>query len=225
MSIIRASFCGLIQDHFFAFAPAPTRIRLSLRDHLSVSQWPLLHSERNTKPPHVRSRFADKSSRGIFKCAKIARFTTKGGNTETLKTQMASLTAAMAVAQPVTVKGLSGSSLHGTKLSIRPSRRVAARSTSRYLIHFMLAFSITDQITCSLELVVALFCLRSSGAVVAKYGDKSVYFDLEDLGNTTGQWDLYGSDAPSPYNPLQVFVCACVCVYIYIFDFLCFINE
>ncbi|KAG1346722.1 putative Aspartate aminotransferase 3, chloroplastic [Cocos nucifera] len=42
-----------------------------------------------------------------------------------------------------------------------------------------------------------------SGAVVAKYGEKSVYFDLEDLGNTTGQWDLYGSDAPSPYNPLQ----------------------
>ncbi|KAK4410551.1 Photosystem I reaction center subunit VI-1, chloroplastic [Sesamum angolense] len=39
--------------------------------------------------------------------------------------------------------------------------------------------------------------------VVAKYGDKSVYFDLEDIGNTTGQWDLYGSDAPSPYNPLQ----------------------
>lgn len=44
-----------------------------------------------------------------------------------------------------------------------------------------------------------------AGAVVAKYGDKSVYFDLEDLGNTTGQWDVYGSDAPSPYNPLQVF--------------------
>ena len=42
--------------------------------------------------------------------------------------------------------------------------------------------------------------------MVAKYGDKSVYFDLEDLGNTTGQWDLYGSDAPSPYNPLQVFL-------------------
>ena len=31
--------------------------------------------------------------------------------------------------------------------------------------------------------------------MVAKYGDKSVYFDLEDLGNTTGKWDLYGSDA------------------------------
>ncbi|KAL2957271.1 hypothetical protein AAZX31_18G136300 [Glycine max] len=42
-----------------------------------------------------------------------------------------------------------------------------------------------------------------SGVVVAKYGDKSVYFDLEDLGNTIGQWDLYGSDAPSPNNPLQ----------------------
>ncbi|KAG4924578.1 hypothetical protein JHK87_050118 [Glycine soja] len=42
-----------------------------------------------------------------------------------------------------------------------------------------------------------------SGVVVAKYGDKNVYFDLEDLGNTIGQWDLYGSDAPSPYNPLQ----------------------
>lgn len=49
---------------------------------------------------------------------------------------------------------------------------------------------------------IALF--GRSGAVVAKYGDKSVYFDLEDLGNTTGQWDLYGSDAPSPYNSLQV---------------------
>lgn len=46
--------------------------------------------------------------------------------------------------------------------------------------------------------------LIRTGAVVAKYGDKSIYFDLEDLGNTTGQWDLYGSDAPSPYNSLQV---------------------
>lgn len=46
--------------------------------------------------------------------------------------------------------------------------------------------------------------LDRSRAVVAKYGDKSVYFDLDDLGNTTGQWDVYGSDAPSPYNPLQV---------------------
>uniref|UniRef100_A0A0C9RH90 TSA: Wollemia nobilis Ref_Wollemi_Transcript_22392_956 transcribed RNA sequence n=1 Tax=Wollemia nobilis TaxID=56998 RepID=A0A0C9RH90_9CONI len=44
---------------------------------------------------------------------------------------------------------------------------------------------------------------RGAGVAVAKYGDKSVYFDLEDIGNTTGAWDLYGSDAPSPYNSLQ----------------------
>eukprot|EP00475_Leptophrys_vorax_P004898 TRINITY_DN12935_c0_g1_i1.p2 TRINITY_DN12935_c0_g1~~TRINITY_DN12935_c0_g1_i1.p2 ORF type:complete len:137 (-),score=10.78 TRINITY_DN12935_c0_g1_i1:1363-1773(-) len=37
----------------------------------------------------------------------------------------------------------------------------------------------------------------------AKYGDESVYFDLKDLGNTTGAWDLYGNDAASPYNGLQ----------------------
>ncbi|KVH92939.1 photosystem I reaction center subunit VI-2, chloroplastic-like [Cynara cardunculus var. scolymus] len=72
-----------------------------------------------------------------------------------------------------TVKGLGGSSIAGTKLNLRPSRQ-SFRSTS---------------------------C--RAGAVVAKYGDKSVYFDLEDLGNTTGQWDVYGSDAPSPYNALQ----------------------
>ncbi|XP_020273362.1 photosystem I reaction center subunit VI, chloroplastic-like [Asparagus officinalis] len=86
---------------------------------------------------------------------------------------MASLTA-MAVAQPATIKGLGASSLHGAKLSVRPPGRVSTRSSR-----------------------------RSTDSVVAKYGDKSVYFDLEDIGNTTGQWDLYGSDAPSPYNPLQ----------------------
>ena len=54
-------------------------------------------------------------------------------------------------------------------------------------------------------MLVECWCwIYRTGAVVAKYGDKSVYFDLEDLGNTTGQWDLYGSDAASPYNPLQV---------------------
>ncbi|XP_020263946.1 photosystem I reaction center subunit VI-1, chloroplastic [Asparagus officinalis] len=87
---------------------------------------------------------------------------------------MASLTATVAVAQPAGIKGLGGSSLRGTKLHVRSPRRISSSSKS-----------------------------RSSGAVVAKYGDKSVYFDLEDIGNTTGQWDLYGSDAPSPYNPLQ----------------------
>ncbi|KAM7480464.1 hypothetical protein LguiA_028677 [Lonicera macranthoides] len=86
---------------------------------------------------------------------------------------MASL-ASFAAVQPTTVvKGLGGSSITGTKLHIKPSRQ---------------SFRTTNYKT---------------GAVVAKYGDKSVYFDLEDLGNTTGQWDLYGSDAPSPYNSLQ----------------------
>ncbi|KAH0707642.1 hypothetical protein KY290_012156 [Solanum tuberosum] len=70
--------------------------------------------------------------------------------------------------------GLAGSSIAGTKLHVKSSR-LNVKSTK----------------SCR------------AGAVVAKYGDKSVYFDLEDLGNTTGQWDLYGSDAPSPYNSLQ----------------------
>jgi photosystem I subunit VI len=88
---------------------------------------------------------------------------------------MASL-AAVSV-QPVAVKGLAGSSISGRRLAVvRPSPRAACRSARR----------------------------PRGAAVVAKYGDKSVYFDLDDIGNTTGQWDLYGSDAPSPYNPLQV---------------------
>ncbi|KAJ8755925.1 hypothetical protein K2173_024470 [Erythroxylum novogranatense] len=86
---------------------------------------------------------------------------------------MASLTTFYAV-QPATIKGLGGSSLTGTKLHVKPSRQSLRPKN-----------------------------IGMSGAVVAKYGDKSVYFDLEDIGNTTGQWDLYGSDAPSPYNSLQ----------------------
>ncbi|KAK9078324.1 hypothetical protein SSX86_002381 [Deinandra increscens subsp. villosa] len=83
--------------------------------------------------------------------------------------------ASLATFTPTTtaIKGLSGSSLTGTKLNLRPSRQSFKPTGFR------------------------------GGAVVAKYGDKSVYFDLEDLGNTTGEWDVYGSDAPSPYNPLQ----------------------
>ncbi|XP_022843658.1 photosystem I reaction center subunit VI, chloroplastic-like [Olea europaea var. sylvestris] len=81
--------------------------------------------------------------------------------------------ATFAAVHPSSVKGLAGSSLAGTKLHVKPSSLRVKPTNSR------------------------------AGAVVAKYGDKSVYFDLEDLGNTTGQWDLYGSDAPSPYNPLQ----------------------
>lgn len=74
---------------------------------------------------------------------------------------------------PTAANGLAGSSLSGTKLHLRQSRLKFRQTNYR------------------------------GGAVVAKYGDKSVYFDLDDIGNTTGQWDLYGSDAPSPYNSLQ----------------------
>ncbi|CAM8996782.1 unnamed protein product [Rhodiola kirilowii] len=81
--------------------------------------------------------------------------------------------ATLAAIQPTAISGLAGSSISGTRLSAKPSRGSLKINNVR------------------------------SGAVVAKYGDKSIYFDLEDIGNTTGQWDLYGSDAPSPYNPLQ----------------------
>lgn len=92
---------------------------------------------------------------------------------------MASLAAAVSV-QPVAVKGLAGSSMSGRKLSVASRPSSSARAATRR---------------------------PRAAAVVAKYGDKSVYFDLDDIGNTTGQWDLYGSDAPSPYNPLQVLAC------------------
>ncbi|CAN7011118.1 unnamed protein product [Brassica rapa subsp. trilocularis] len=70
---------------------------------------------------------------------------------------MASLAAVAALKPSTTIKGLGGSSLSGAKLSFKPSRLSIKPKSIR------------------------------SGAVVAKYGDKSVYFDLEDLGNTTGQ--------------------------------------
>ncbi|CAN6925815.1 unnamed protein product [Brassica oleracea] len=83
--------------------------------------------------------------------------------------------ASLATVAAVKPSAALGSSLAGAKLPFKPS---------------------------SLSIKPKSFPLLS-GAVVAKYGDKSVEFDLEDLGNTTGQWDLYGSDAPSLYNPLQ----------------------
>lgn len=45
---------------------------------------------------------------------------------------------------------------------------------------------------------------RRAGGVQAKYGDESVYFDLKDLPNTTGSWDLYGVDQKDRYNKMQV---------------------
>ncbi|RXI07115.1 hypothetical protein DVH24_026251 [Malus domestica] len=74
--------------------------------------------------------------------------------------------------QPAAINGLRGNSFTGTKLVVKPTARASEPKTS----------------------VNASCLLFLSGAVVAKYGDKSVYFDLEDLGNTTRKWDLYGSD-------------------------------
>lgn len=47
-------------------------------------------------------------------------------------------------------------------------------------------------------------CPCRVGVVSAKYGEGSVYFDLGEIDNTTGNWDLYGNDDPSRYNGFQV---------------------
>ncbi|KAG6546753.1 hypothetical protein Mapa_011942 [Marchantia paleacea] len=79
----------------------------------------------------------------------------------------------VAVAGPSAVTGLGSSSLSGQKL------RVSTRS-------------------------VSVRAAPSVGVASAKYdAGNSKYFDLEDLGNTTGAWDLYGSDQLSPYNGMQ----------------------
>merc|ERR1712146_17652 len=37
----------------------------------------------------------------------------------------------------------------------------------------------------------------------SKYGDDSVYFDLDDLENTVGSWEMYGSDNSDRYPAIQ----------------------
>merc|ERR1719386_168521 len=39
--------------------------------------------------------------------------------------------------------------------------------------------------------------------VMAKYGDESVYFDLDDMENTVGSWEMYGEDGKERYPALQ----------------------
>ncbi|KAL4440732.1 hypothetical protein ABPG77_000441 [Micractinium sp. CCAP 211/92] len=39
--------------------------------------------------------------------------------------------------------------------------------------------------------------------VQAKYGEESRYFDLNDLENTIGSWDMYGQEDKNRYNGLQ----------------------
>jgi photosystem I subunit VI len=45
--------------------------------------------------------------------------------------------------------------------------------------------------------------LRRPVAVKAKYGDESVYFDLNDLENSLGSWEVYGQDDKKRYPELQ----------------------
>merc|ERR1719213_392064 len=37
----------------------------------------------------------------------------------------------------------------------------------------------------------------------SKYGDNSIYFDLDDIENTTGSWDMYGQDEKKRYPAMQ----------------------
>merc|ERR1711966_520053 len=37
----------------------------------------------------------------------------------------------------------------------------------------------------------------------AEYGDESVYFDLKDVENTAGSWDMYGVDSTKRYPDRQ----------------------
>lgn len=39
----------------------------------------------------------------------------------------------------------------------------------------------------------------------AKYGDESVYFDLDDVEQTVGAWDMYAVDSSKRYPDQQVF--------------------
>ncbi|KAF8061289.1 hypothetical protein HT031_004379 [Scenedesmus sp. PABB004] len=44
---------------------------------------------------------------------------------------------------------------------------------------------------------------RRAVKVCAKYGENSRYFDLTDLENTTGSWDMYGQDSDKRYPGMQ----------------------
>ncbi|DBA68984.1 hypothetical protein WJX82_007816 [Trebouxia sp. C0006] len=44
---------------------------------------------------------------------------------------------------------------------------------------------------------------RLSAPVRAKYGDESQFFDLDDLENSAGSWDLYGTEDERRYPGLQ----------------------
>merc|ERR1712187_138219 len=39
--------------------------------------------------------------------------------------------------------------------------------------------------------------------VKSKYGEESIYFDLSDMENTTGSWEIYGYDEKNRYPAMQ----------------------
>merc|ERR1719161_1334878 len=39
--------------------------------------------------------------------------------------------------------------------------------------------------------------------VLSKYGDESIYFDLDDMENTVGSWEMYGEDGKKRYPSIQ----------------------
>ena len=45
--------------------------------------------------------------------------------------------------------------------------------------------------------------INSATAAKAKYGDESVYFDLNDPEATTGSWDVYGQESTARYPGQQ----------------------
>merc|ERR1712124_142435 len=45
--------------------------------------------------------------------------------------------------------------------------------------------------------------IKNSIVPKAKYGDEAIYFDLDDMANTIGNWDLYGQDDTKRYPSLQ----------------------
>ncbi|MCO5589478.1 hypothetical protein L7F22_043445 [Adiantum nelumboides] len=59
--------------------------------------------------------------------------------------------------------------------------------------------SLSGQKLPTLHVRTSARCPARVSAISAKHGEKNVYFDLEDIGNTTGDWDLYGSDGSSQF--------------------------
>merc|ERR1712151_645687 len=45
--------------------------------------------------------------------------------------------------------------------------------------------------------------LTKNFSLKSKYGDNSIYFDLDDIENTTGSWDMYGQDEKKRYPAMQ----------------------